>query len=436
MDEEKGITLGEIFRTIFTKKWLALIIAVAITVIGSLVLILGYNPSKTEYVSTFSVNLVKQETETSPGNKTIQYIYPNGQIFNFRELTARSNIESIRKSSEEFADIDVEKMYKTGGISIAQNVDSASGDVTYTLRIQTKFFPSSPVASNFINCIVNTPGNAIKSWVNSQSSQAQTSFDAKSGNEAKMQYINSLIEAIGQRFSKLNGISNVAMEKVKDLTDVAATLTGLLHTEFYEPSRDVLQSYIYAISGLNNKLEVAQNKLDDLKGAIADGSSSGVIWNIESSEIIKCSEEVTRLKQQIAAYEGYLTKAGATKEQNYSDLPATIVETTAMKSFSNRLNDLLAGVKLLTDVYESEYYNNTSIVSYDGTQITAEGGMGTVLSLAISLVAGLLIAAIVAFIVGNRAIKSQAAEELQSDENPESTEKVVQGVLENSDAKN
>ena len=49
MEEEKGISLADMFRMIFSQKWLALIIAAVITVVGVLGFTYVYNPRASVY---------------------------------------------------------------------------------------------------------------------------------------------------------------------------------------------------------------------------------------------------------------------------------------------------------------------------------------------------------------------------------------------------
>ena len=60
-EEKRGITVGEVFRVAFTQKWLILIIAVIITIAGTLGIYFGYNKTKTQYAATFTVNFTDSE---------------------------------------------------------------------------------------------------------------------------------------------------------------------------------------------------------------------------------------------------------------------------------------------------------------------------------------------------------------------------------------
>ena len=72
IENEGGITIGQIFRTIFSQKWLALIIAAVITLAGTLGLyFLGKNDE------TYSVSFVLQLPNTGEATSSA-YTYPDG----------------------------------------------------------------------------------------------------------------------------------------------------------------------------------------------------------------------------------------------------------------------------------------------------------------------------------------------------------------------
>ena len=140
MDEiergEGGITIGEIFRTIFSQKWLALVIAAAITIVGTVGLYF-FGKQKEMY----SVSFVLQLPNSGDASST-SYTYPDGESFYFTDLISSENLKAVA-SREEFQDINVNRMVKKSDISIARTVDrvddeSTDGvyDLNYSIRVK------------------------------------------------------------------------------------------------------------------------------------------------------------------------------------------------------------------------------------------------------------------------------------------------------------
>ncbi|MDE7089667.1 MAG: hypothetical protein K2O54_06065, partial [Prevotella sp.] len=366
-EENKGISIGDIFRVIFSQKWLALIIAVAITLLGTLAVYLGYGPSKTEYVSTFSVNLSVNDEGL--------LVYPSGATRNYRDFVSKANLQNVKESDEAFADVDADKIYKAGAISITQNRTETDG-ITYTIRAKAKYFPSFEVATEYISHIASTPSRQILEWAKNLSKVTKSSFEDKVGTEQKLSYLSTQLEEIGKRFEELGGMPATATERVKNLQETVTTLTGELQQYHYESDIQVLENYVYTIKALEKQLEPIQAAYNDIMDII-DGKKevNGLTISITDSTITSYSQKVASLTQQIKEYNEYLD-ACVEKDESFEDgykrddngKLVVKEETAASKAFTQKLEGLLADVMALTDTYESGYYENTSLVSYDGAQ--------------------------------------------------------------------
>ena len=129
MDEEKsGLTFGDICRIIWSQKWLALALLLAITIAGTFGLKYGYGAGKTEFVSTFSINISISEDGMLE--------YPDNTRRNYRDLISIENLAAIKTDNEDFSSVNVEVMRKRGDIKITQN--RGEKDVTYTVRVKAE----------------------------------------------------------------------------------------------------------------------------------------------------------------------------------------------------------------------------------------------------------------------------------------------------------
>ena len=162
--DEKGLTFGDICRIAFSQKWLALAIVIIITVAASLGMYYS-NKSKEEYSSTFHLQL----PDTAGSTLTV-YTYPDGSTFYFTDLKERKNLENASKRAG-LEGLDIEKMTEKGDISIERTIIKIDETVktgsvyefNYTLTVKTDYFKSEKQARSFIEAVVSTPREYIKS---------------------------------------------------------------------------------------------------------------------------------------------------------------------------------------------------------------------------------------------------------------------------------
>ena len=91
MEEEKnGISLRDIFRIIFSQKWLALILAAAITLLCAVCIVYVYNPSKIDYSVSFKLDLLGRNGSAET------YRYPDGTTFHYLSLVSSATLNEIK----------------------------------------------------------------------------------------------------------------------------------------------------------------------------------------------------------------------------------------------------------------------------------------------------------------------------------------------------
>ena len=412
--EEGGITIGEIFRTIFSQKWLALIIAAAITIVGTVGLYF-FGKKKEMY----SVSFVLQLPNSGDASST-SYTYPDGESFYFTDLISSENLKKVA-SREGFSDIDVDKMVKRGDISIARTVDrvddeSTDGvyDLNYTIRIKSKYFEDEDEARDFIEALVSFPREHISSMNIDYDQSLTTSKSAITYSEhlnllrSQAYYIqgiyNSLINAYGREFIvSLNG-GEKTLAQYKDELDayiLQDLFTALVeHAEKNSYVKDTSEAKLKYESDLysyNLALERAESTLEGLTKFQQDTSST-----IIHDEIISLNREIATLKQQIKITENYIAAFNDANKVAPAEYEAEIAKVEAV------VTDFTDGVKPVA----SYIYGRVTKINYLSTKVVeVEGGMGLVMVVAISLVAGLFIAAIVAYIVGWNKLKKAAIAE-------------------------
>lgn len=396
MEEQNGgISLTEIFRTIFLKKWIFLIIATVITLGGTLGIYFGYNALNIGYACTFTVNF--------PGSDEAVPVYPDGSNFNYRDIISLDNMTKLKESDEKFDHVNVEAMYKEGAIGIARTERTlTTGQVerVYTISVSNKYFNDYGLASAFIEGLAQSPVKHIEELALSQDMYIDGSYDYSDYYEDKVNallsqqsYLAENIELIGENAVgafksscvKLLTLTELCGRKLNDVINEMRT------NKYVYDSAAAAAHYGAQVKMLEGEREAKLSELKMLTGTI-DGGSSDVV--ILSERIEELARRVAEIERETAVYRIY---TGGGLSEN--------------KEFVQRLDSLKDELLDLTDGYEellAEYYHIYSVVSYAGAT-DRTGEMSWVTALLISLFVGLVVAAIISYLLGKRAAKKSGA---------------------------
>ena len=399
MDEEtegKGLSLGDIFRTIFSQKWLALILA-AVIFIGGTVGLYFYGKSKTDYSVTFVLQL--------PGDikSPESYKYPDGTKFYYTDLISSEYLKSVKDSNEAYADIDTAGMLKSGAISIKRNLVEQSNSTTsnvietnYTVTVSSKYFTSGDLAREFLIDLANAPCNYITNMkidydMYLSSAKEADRYDIELDSiERQVNYLQSsyrgFIDTYGESFivdenKTLNSYSSELDVFIQNNTINIRRMEAI--TNKYIKAEDAKNKYGIEVEDLKRKLEVEEKTLNILKDlTTSEGTTAPVI----NSEVLNQARLVETLRQQVGIYEKYAN------EGVYSEDFAKIITEIENKvdEFTNEFAKVAASV----------YTKNTLVSFADSNIIKVESGMSLIMVVAISLVLAILISCIVAYVVG------------------------------------
>ena len=91
-EEKKSITFRDVCKTIWFRKWVALVVAVVVALVVAVGLYYGYNPKSKTCEVEFSLNL-------PGGDDGAFYIYPDGKLFHYTELTSVETLNKVRESA-------------------------------------------------------------------------------------------------------------------------------------------------------------------------------------------------------------------------------------------------------------------------------------------------------------------------------------------------
>lgn len=393
MEEEKaGITLADIFRTIFSQKWLALAITVIITLAITFGLYFGYNPNTTQYVSTFTVSF--------PGSEGSSPKFPDNSPFKFIEIISLNNLNAAKASDEErFGYINVGAIHLNNDISIIHPKNSAGEEEErfYTIKVSSKYFKNRTDATDFIDALVQMPINYLLGLADDQAAYL-VDYDETVFYEDKTDILTSQVEYLIKGATALaenTGNSTATMQILGALNRYKIELQvaiGKMRENHYVHNIEEAQSiYHYLLNNVRETLALKEEELKEIRKGGLDETDDTIIVQT-STKIEQIAEEISKLHQQEKLYSDYLD------------------EMTESDEFDEELNKLVEDLKTLTVRFSNnlrEFYNRYSFIAYNGATET-ESSLSLVVCGLVGLIAGLIVAAITAFIVGSKRSKKIA----------------------------
>ena len=152
MEEESGITFGEILHLIKKRVWWILGISVIVAIIAALAVGLVFNRGKNDYTLTFIVDF--------PGVENNEY--PDGTSFNYEEIVYSDQLEAAKASNESFSEIDTAKMAAGDITIVAETREVTNGTTTttentgsYTITVSSAYFTDEDQATAFLRAVLD-----------------------------------------------------------------------------------------------------------------------------------------------------------------------------------------------------------------------------------------------------------------------------------------
>ncbi|MDE7330227.1 MAG: hypothetical protein K2N30_03935 [Clostridia bacterium] len=385
-EENNGVSLADIFKTIAKGKWVALIVALLITVAGVLFIQLSYNKGKAEYVSSFNLTL--------PGDKfTAVYTYPDGTTLHYADIISYGALEEVKNSDEKFAGIDVTAIVNEEAISISRSTDE-TGVATYTITAKAKFFKDYNTAREFFVRLANRPANYLSTINLTYDSYLSLAAGAEDY-ESQISYLKSQLNYVQYEFESLvlnyggnfvvNGktltsyVNEIKAYKESDRLTILANQAREGNILKAESNK---QLYEMRANELERQLKLAQDTLDKLTSV---QGGQGNITYLDASVIKAQADLVGSLTQQLADAKAY--SAGTVNPEFASEI---VKEEEKITSFTDSLKTSVG-----------EVYEKASAVTFINVNaVTAQGGMGLATCIVLSLVIGIIVAVIAAYIAG------------------------------------
>ncbi len=202
-EENNGITFREICRTIWLRKWVALIVAIAVALVCSVSLFYGYNSTVKSYEVEFSLKLPGDESGSF-------YSYPDGKQFHYADFISLETLSFVKGQSG-FEKVDVNRMAEKGDIGMKRDVDvivpatetaAAVTETTYTVSAKSRYFDDKNQAKEFLTSVAKYPVEYLRN-MNINYDVALTLAKNATNTGAKVNYLKTQLEFLTKEYGKL-----------------------------------------------------------------------------------------------------------------------------------------------------------------------------------------------------------------------------------------
>lgn len=403
MENQEGITFGDIFHIIRKRLWVVIAVTLACALLFFCLVQFLYNPGNRDYRFSYLISF--------PGLS--DSVYPDGSAYRATDMISQEALQSVKeRGGEDFSSVDIEKMVEDGEITIAQQSagkDASSSlkeDVNVTLTVSGKYFSSAEQAREFLKEIAYYSIDQIQKLVSDISYDTYLKGFMDQNAETYEQKVNYLIS---QRTYLLNMYDSLISLKnkyyiVSVLDDAGVQIAQTL---------DAYQKNCEAV--FNDSAQ--KNMLDELE-------VNGYIFNLASyKEELKGREEVLKgqisnIDSQIENYQAILEKyeqesneglitsvqnkiLDLTNEKVSLQLELTKVESDLAlteeanqernRNFETRLNMYYEQLEKQTQILKSvrtQFYEKESYLLVQNSKFVVENGFSPILAAVGGLVVG------------------------------------------------
>ena len=435
-EEKEGISIGDIFKKIWHAKITLGVSFVAILVLG--VFGIHYLYTKPNQIYTGSVTYqFKGSTEG---------LYPNGTTFDYRTMIEPEQLEAIKNSKEEYANINIDKMLENNAISVSlltgqttnENGETVTVDLPNYVSIQcsASYFDNETQAKNFLKDVLDAPSNLANSLYEAIDFESNlTLADVSLTYEDQIDYLILQRDLVIENYEELSSVfgRNAYTDKNSTST-ITQTLTSI-KSFFTTNNLSSLQTlatneqYVKSaqegeITQLTNELNrlVAEynsnlNQINNLQTEWDKITNSGSTIISSPNDFLTAIYELTtansKLYDRIETLSqklGYTLSTSSGKlVLNKNDGEQTYKEATT--SFKTQLNTITTNLTTYTEQLQltTEYlYTNYAKPIYTLTSVVEiSGGLNIILNGAISFVVAAILACVIAGIKGNIDIKKE-----------------------------
>ena len=435
-EEKEGISIGDIFKKIWHAKITLGVSFVIILVLG--VFGIHYLYTKPNQIYTGSVTYqFKGSTEG---------LYPNGTTFDYRTMIEPEQLETIKNSKEEYANIDIDKMLENNAISVSlltgqttnENGETVTVDLPNYVSIQcsASYFDNETQAKNFLKDVLDAPNNLANSLYDAIDFESNlTLANVSLTYEDQIDYLILQRDLVIENYEELSSVfgRNAYTDQNRTST-IAQTLTSI-KSFFTTNNLSSLQTlatneqYVKSaqegeITKLTNELNrlVAEynsnlNQINNLQTEWDKITNSGSTIISSPNDFLTAIYELTTANSKLYdRIETLSQKLGYTLTTSSDKLVLNKNEgeqtyKKATPEFKTQLNTITTNLTTYTEQLQltTEYlYTNYAKPIYTLTSVVElSGGLNIFLNGAISFVVAAILACVIAGIKGNIDIKKE-----------------------------
>lgn len=438
-EEKEGISIGDIFKRIWHAKITLGVTFAAVLVLG----VVGIHYLYTKPNQVYSGSVTYQFRGASEG------LYPNGTTFDYRSLIESSTLQTVKNSNSDYANIDIQSMIDKNAIKVEQTIRNVYNDAGeevptvlpnyITLTCSASYFDSEAQAKSFLQDVLEAPNTLANSLYdaivyNQNLELASTALTYEDQydyliNQRDLIYSNysELISTFGESaFISADSTTTISQE----LTIIRQFFTQYNLTNLQSEAR--LNGYVKSnqpteIDKLKNELNrlvheynLNQTKIDNLQtqwkemlanaGSVIISSPNDFITSIHNltatnTDLYDSIETIAnKLGAQLSGGNGVKLEVTYSNEPSstYSEAPQTYVETlaTITNQLTSYTNQLKTTTTYLYTTYAEPIYTLPSVFELSG-------GLNIILNGAISFVAAIILACLVAGIKGSIDMKRE-----------------------------
>lgn len=435
-EEKEGISIGDIFKKIWHAKITLGVSFVVILVLG--VFGIHYLYTKPNQIYTGSVTYqFKGSTEG---------LYPNGTTFDYRTMIEPEQLEAIKNSKEEYANIDIDKMLENNAISVSlltgqatnENGETVTVDLPNYVSIQcsASYFDNETQAKNFLKDVLDAPSNLANSLYEAIDFESNLTLAHVSLTyEDQIDYLILQRDLVIENYEELSSVfgrnaytdKNSTSTITQTLTSIKSffttnnlsSLQTLATNEQYVKSAQegeitqltnelnrLVHEYNSNLNQINN-LQTEWDKITNSGSTIISSPNDFLtaIYELTTANS-KLYDRIETLSQKL----GYtLSNSSGKLVLNKNEGEQTYKEATP--SFKTQLNTITTNLTTYTEQLQltTEYlYTNYAKPIYTLTSVVEiSGGLNIFLNGAISFVVAAILACVIAGIKGNIDIKKE-----------------------------
>ncbi len=442
MEEEKGISISEIFKIIFKRIWWVVAVTAAVLILFVCLVKFWYNPSKQTYSASFDIRLPSDN------------VYPDGTELRFADSVLLESLQFIKdesllpesKRTGKFANIDIQKMVEEDDIQFLQKIEQKEDD-SYeyhnTVEISGKYFKDANQAAAFVKAVAEFPvDNAKRIVQNMNYSELLAKYERYNTYEEKIgaligqkDYILSMYERISNKYS--GDYVPYGLNSEKSIDDYIRDLTDVFDTREQEAVRNTVVASYYVWDTVTY-LDNAQSKIDALTVEIIENENRIEAQIAERDKLkenfgsIQETTEFDKIIADLADKNAVMNNEIKKTEETLRKIEVYINGDgkAAKVAFDKRLDKIRAQLEEATQTLRTvniATYQEKSQAIYVNNKVVVEGGINIILVAAVGAVAGFVIVSAVILIIDLPKYKrnklSAEAATAEEQENPDGEEK-------------